>query len=166
MSFGNFARQVRDPALPHRRRVAALRSCVQLYRPIGFEATLSFLHTKAGPFRTDEAALLRALAAVRGVPAALARYEDYRRHLAETLGIDPSPELRAQHAMLLSADRPVHSGLRYDADRMVGREADVAALRVLVRNHRLVSIVGTGGLGKTRLVQLLARSAEQPVVHV
>lgn len=62
MSFGNFARKVRDPALPHQRRVSALRSCVQLYRPIGFEATLSFLHAKAGPYRTDEAALLRALA--------------------------------------------------------------------------------------------------------
>lgn len=62
MSFGNFARQVRDPALPHQRRVSALRSCVQLYRPIGFEATLSYLHAKAGPFRTNETALLRALA--------------------------------------------------------------------------------------------------------
>lgn len=62
MSFGNFARKVRDPALPHQRRISALRSCVQLYRPIGFEATLSFLHAEAGPFRTDEAALLRALA--------------------------------------------------------------------------------------------------------
>ncbi|WP_242893232.1 hypothetical protein [Actinomadura litoris] len=62
MSFGNFARKVRDPALPHGRRVSALHSCVQLYRPIGFQATLSFLQAKAGPFRTDEAALLRALA--------------------------------------------------------------------------------------------------------
>ncbi|MGJ6969181.1 hypothetical protein ACSDR0_45555 [Streptosporangium sp. G11] len=62
MSFGNFARKARDTALPHQRRLSALRSCVQLYRPIGFEATLSFLQAKAGPFRTDEAALLRALA--------------------------------------------------------------------------------------------------------
>ncbi|MER6580931.1 hypothetical protein [Nonomuraea sp. NPDC001023] len=62
MSFGNFARKARDTALPHQRRVSALRSCVQLYRPIGFEATLSFLRAKAGPFRTDESALLRALA--------------------------------------------------------------------------------------------------------
>ncbi|GAA2636687.1 hypothetical protein SMC26_16080 [Actinomadura fulvescens] len=62
MSFGNFARKVRDPALPYRRRVSALRSCVQLYRPIGFHATLSFLQAKAGPFHADEAALLRALA--------------------------------------------------------------------------------------------------------
>lgn len=62
MSFGGSARRVRDTTLPHAWRVSALRSCVQLYRPIGFEATLSFLRAKAGPFRTDEAALLRALA--------------------------------------------------------------------------------------------------------
>jgi DNA-binding SARP family transcriptional activator len=90
------------------------------------------------------AALLRALASVRGTPAALARYEKYRASLADTLGVDPSPELRALHAELLAADRPVRNGLRYDADRLVGREADVAALRVLVRTHRVVSIVGTG----------------------
>ncbi|WP_436762313.1 hypothetical protein [Streptosporangium sp. V21-05] len=62
MSFGNFARKARDTTLPHQRRLSALRSCVQLYRPIGFEATLSFPDATAGPFRTDEAALPRALA--------------------------------------------------------------------------------------------------------
>ena len=111
-------------------------------------------------------ALLRALAGVQGVPAALARFEEYRAELADSLGVDPSPQLRALHVELLAADRPVRSGVRYDADRLVGREADVAALRVLVRTHRIVSIIGTGGLGKTRLAHLIARSAEQPVVHV
>ncbi|GAA0335455.1 hypothetical protein NE235_14725 [Actinoallomurus spadix] len=33
MSFGVHARKVRDTTLPYGRRVAALRSCVQLYRP-------------------------------------------------------------------------------------------------------------------------------------
>jgi len=111
-------------------------------------------------------ALLRAVAAVQGPPAALTRYEEYRRSLADTLGVDPSPELRALHAELLAADRPVRSGVRFDADRLVGREADVAALQALVRKHRVVSIIGTGGLGKTRLANLIARTAEQPVVHV
>ncbi|GAB2930203.1 hypothetical protein GCM10027280_17250 [Micromonospora polyrhachis] len=110
-------------------------------------------------------ALLRALAGVRGVPAALVRFEEYRTRLADALGIDPSPELQALHAELLASDRPVRNGLRFDADRLVGREADTAALRVLVRTHRVVSIVGSGGLGKTRLAHLVARLAEQPVVH-
>jgi Bacterial transcriptional activator domain len=109
-------------------------------------------------------ALLRALAAVRGVPTALTCHEEYRATLADSLGVDPSPELRALHVELLASDRPVRSGVRYDADRLVGREADVAAVRVLVRAHRVVSIIGTGGLGKTRLAHLIARSAGQPVV--
>src|SRR5690606_23852767 len=41
--------------------VSALRSCVPLYRPIGFNATLSYLETKAGRCQRDEAALLAAL---------------------------------------------------------------------------------------------------------
>src|ERR1700754_4946908 len=64
MSFGTYARRWRDAALPYGRRVSALRSCVQLYRPIGFHASLSFLEEIAGPFQRDEASLLRALDAL------------------------------------------------------------------------------------------------------
>ncbi|MFI7280884.1 hypothetical protein ACIBOV_11515 [Micromonospora chersina] len=64
MSFGTYARKVRDRSLPYGLRVSALRSCVQLYRPIGFHATLAFLEEIAGPFQRDEAALLKALGAI------------------------------------------------------------------------------------------------------
>ena len=112
------------------------------------------------------AALLRAVAAVRGVPAALERYEAYRAHLAEALGVDPGPELRALHQELLARDRPVRSGLVYAGTALIGREPDVAAVSALLRTSRVVTILGPGGLGKTRLAQVLAWSAEQPVVHV
>lgn len=64
VSFGTYARKVRDTSLPYGLRVSALRSCVQLYRPIGFHATLGFLEEIAGPFQRDEAALLKALDAI------------------------------------------------------------------------------------------------------
>lgn len=110
-------------------------------------------------------ALLRAVAAVHGAPAALERFETYRSGLADGLGVDPSPRLRALHAELLARDRPVRSGLRHDAAALIGREQDTAEVSALMKGSRVVTILGPGGLGKTSLAQVLAHSAEQPVVH-
>ncbi len=46
-------------------RVLALCRCVERYSPLGFEATLDYLEQKAGPFRTNEDALLAAVAMLR-----------------------------------------------------------------------------------------------------
>ena len=78
MSFAAAARTVRDPRQPHLRRVAALHSCAQMYCPIGFHATLSFLEQEAGPYRSDEAALVRALDLLQASRAVwLVAIEDY-----------------------------------------------------------------------------------------
>ncbi|WP_371500916.1 hypothetical protein OG871_29420 [Kitasatospora sp. NBC_00374] len=83
MSYGTFARLARDPSLPFGKRVSNLRSCVQLYRPLGFHATLDFLESRAGHFQRDEGALLRALAEIDASRAAwqreLASYALVRR---------------------------------------------------------------------------------------
>ncbi|MER5480685.1 BTAD domain-containing putative transcriptional regulator [Streptomyces sp. NPDC002734] len=51
-----------------------------------------------------QALRLRALAAAGRPAEALAAYEALRRHLADTLGTDPGPALRATHAALLRGD--------------------------------------------------------------
>ncbi len=110
-------------------------------------------------------ALLRSEAATSGTPVALARYDAYRRDLADRLGVDPDPSLQRLHRELLAADDPVRSGVRYDVDELLGRAGDLAGLRALVRTGRLTTILGPGGLGKTRVAHVLAREATQPRVH-
>ncbi|WP_143671124.1 BTAD domain-containing putative transcriptional regulator, partial [Streptomyces sp. Ru87] len=93
---------------------------------------------------------------------ALAAYEAVRRELADRLGADPGPELRALHAELLRPEpRPVRpeGNLRERLTSFVGREADLAALRDDLGAARLVTLVGTGGAGKTRLAEEAARTA-------
>jgi predicted ATPase/DNA-binding SARP family transcriptional activator len=110
--------------------------------------------------------LLRGEAAVRSPAAALERFEHYRRELRDQFGTDPGESLRRVHRELLAMDRPVRSGLRYDATPLVGRDRDLDRLRALTASSRVVSIVGAGGLGKTRLAQAIARAAAVPSVHV
>jgi predicted ATPase/DNA-binding SARP family transcriptional activator len=111
------------------------------------------------------ACLLRSEAAVRGTSAALDRYERHRSDLRERLGVSPGGPLERMHRELLHLDRPVRMGLHYDTSPLIGRADDLRRLRALVGTSRVVSIVGPGGLGKTRLAHALGRSAEQPVVH-
>jgi predicted ATPase/DNA-binding SARP family transcriptional activator len=114
---------------------------------------------------TVTAALLRSVAATSGAAAALERYESYREDLADRLGVDPDPDLQRLHRELLVTDSPVRDGVHFDADTLLGREEDLADLRTAVRRSRLVSVIGPGGLGKTRVAHVLAREATQPRVY-
>ena len=132
------------------------------------DEALPLLEAAAGREAGDEAtvaALLRSTSAVHGAPAGLDAYERHRAQLADRLGVDPGPALRAVHGELLAADRPVREGLLFESSSLVGRDEDIRALRAAVREARVTSILGPGGLGKTRLAHLLGREAEQPVVH-
>ncbi len=60
-----------------------------------------------------------------------------------------APGLAAQFPPLRSLDR-LPNNLPLQLKSFVGREAEVAQLTELVGTHRLVTIVGSGGIGKTR----------------
>jgi len=110
--------------------------------------------------------LLRSEAVVRGPGAALERYERHRRALRDRLGTSPGERLQRAQRDLLALDHPERTGVRFDATSLLGRDADIDALRGLLAGSRVVSIVGAGGLGKTRLAHVLARDPTQPRVHV
>jgi predicted ATPase/DNA-binding winged helix-turn-helix (wHTH) protein len=114
---------------------------------------------------------LRALAADGRPAEALAAFEDLRRGLAETLGTDPSPALRDVHAAILrglpeptgsTAALPTPTNLRGLATSFVGRERDLTQLRELLADARLVTLVGPGGVGKTRLAAEVAADWRAP----
>jgi predicted ATPase/DNA-binding SARP family transcriptional activator len=111
--------------------------------------------------------LLRCEAAIVGPSAALVRYEAYRRSLRDELGSDPGPALQAVHLRLLQGEAPaVRYGVPHEPNPLLGRDDDIAAVANLLRTSRVTSIVGPGGLGKTRLAQVVSRKAEQRVVHL
>jgi predicted ATPase/DNA-binding SARP family transcriptional activator len=109
------------------------------------------------------AALMRALAAAGRDTEALLAYERTRQNLADLLGVDPSPELSALHVALLRGEvgrreENRKTNVRAELTSFVGREADVAAVLELIAEHRLTTLIGPGGFGKTRLATETART--------
>lgn len=104
--------------------------------------------------------LIKALRAAHRSADALVAYEQARRTLAEHLGTDPGPELRALHTQLLTTEseppksppQGIRQGnLRPRLTSFVGREAELLEIRADVAHSRLVTLTGPGGSGKTRL---------------
>jgi predicted ATPase/DNA-binding SARP family transcriptional activator len=102
--------------------------------------------------------LVKALYAVGRQADALAAYAQARRYLADEVGLEPGPELRAVEAAVLAQDSslsaaPMRSAAAPPAPvtPLVGRDSDLAALRSALTTARLVTLSGPGGIGKTRL---------------
>ncbi|MFC0541535.1 AfsR/SARP family transcriptional regulator [Kutzneria chonburiensis] len=87
---------------------------------------------------------------------ALAALRQVRAHLATELGIDPGDELRLLESRVLSQDPRLAAGptrLRpaRPLSAFLGRDGDLRTLAETLRARRLVTMVGPGGVGKTRL---------------
>src|SRR5690606_21736318 len=115
---------------------------------------------------------------------ALASFRSARRRLIDELGIEPGAELRAVEQAILAHDpgleprlsamnaveqpsvetsttvqRPAWRGPRSRLTHLIGREPEVAGLTRLMSDHRLITVVGAAGVGKTTLALHCAESA-------
>ena len=101
------------------------------------------------------ALLMEALAAEGRTADALRVFDDFRRVLGDELGIEPSggspPSTpRCSAGPSVAAWTPPHR-LPVAATSLVGRDELVDDAISLVGDHRLVTLVGPGGVGKSRL---------------
>lgn len=103
--------------------------------------------------------------------AALEAYAQLHRLLDHELGMAPEPALQALQQKILRHDQslpgppPVHAGrgvVRIPRHRttLVGRADDVDSVAALLQQHRLVSITGPVGCGKTRLAAAVAEQIQ------
>ena len=71
-----------------------------------------------------------------------------------------APGLRAEFPPLKTLDS-TPGNLRPPTTSFVGREAELAELETALKAHRLVTLTGVGGVGKTRLALEVVRATEQ-----
>jgi predicted ATPase/DNA-binding SARP family transcriptional activator len=102
---------------------------------------------------------------------ALEAYQRARTYLADELGLEPGPALRDLQSQILDqapglgAATQQHSPvarLPRPATPTIGREREVQEISGLLRTpgERLVTLTGTGGVGKTRLALVLAHALQ------
>jgi predicted ATPase/DNA-binding SARP family transcriptional activator len=157
LATGLAGRQEYAAALPHARRWLALDP---LHEPA--HRLLMQLHAGAG----DR-------------PAALRQYAECVKVLHDELGIVPEPETTALFAAIrggaaglpstplpLDSPAPAHN-LPADPTPFIGREVELAQIvaRLTDPACRLLTILGPGGMGKTRLAIQAARGAAEGYAH-
>jgi predicted ATPase/DNA-binding SARP family transcriptional activator len=100
---------------------------------------------------------------------ALETFQEARSLLADELGLEPGPELRRLQDAILGHDpaiatipavRTRRGNLPATATSFVGRDDELDKVRALLDEHRLVTLTGAPGVGKSRLAVETGRSVE------
>jgi predicted ATPase/DNA-binding SARP family transcriptional activator len=120
--------------------------------------------------------LMRAYALNKQRSEALTQFEKCKQVLREALGVEPSAETKALLVQIQKDEvqgKPAATATAKEPTRIlalpaaltpfVGREGELAALAELIKNPeaRLITLAGTGGMGKTRLAIQAAAQAQR-----
>jgi predicted ATPase/DNA-binding SARP family transcriptional activator len=154
-----YLRLLEHVARLHEDRGEFSQSIEALRRLISVEPTYEAAHLR----------LMRLFAATGSRPLALAQYQQLVDVLAHTFDITPEPETQALYQSIKEGatslnvapgDQPAgfrpkpqqsSGNLPHAVSRFIGREQELIDVVQQVANHRLVTLTGPGGTGKTRL---------------
>ena len=147
--------------------VASMRSQADLPRAAGY-AELLLRHD---PWREDAVRSLMELRYEMGDRAgALHVYREFADRLQKEMDVEPMPEtsriferVRLANENPPRARTPAKHNLPPTLTSFVGREDALRTIAALVTERRLVTLVGTGGVGKTRLALESGRNVHGPV---
>jgi predicted ATPase/DNA-binding SARP family transcriptional activator len=135
----------------------------------------------ADPLLEDAyAGLMRAYALSGQRAQALRHYQFLQETLSKELATEPDPDTRKLYQLILAGDysppdshtqaksppilipeAKLHNLPAY-LTRFIGHEGEIAQIKALLEDHRLVTLTGSGGVGKTRLsIQVAERVLEQ-----
>jgi predicted ATPase/DNA-binding SARP family transcriptional activator/uncharacterized protein HemY len=153
----------------HRRVMNALTTLADAYEQrADFQTARRYAwrQLELDPWREEAHGQMMRLLALDGQrSAALAQYEHCRRVLAEELGVEPSPQTRELYEQIRSGTlkprvepppqlpaAPLQN-LPVSLTPFIGREQELADLARLIGDPecRCITLVGPGGIGKTRL---------------
>ncbi|MBV8712886.1 MAG: winged helix-turn-helix domain-containing protein, partial [Solirubrobacterales bacterium] len=103
---------------------------------------------------------------------ALETFQQARRRLVDETGLEPGPELRRLQAAILAQDPAIapveveprrRGNLPAPTTSFVDRERELTEVVDLLREHRLVTLVGPPGVGKSRLALEAIRAFESEI---
>lgn len=114
---------------------------------------------------TAHVRLMRLLARQGSHDAALRQFKQCQQSLQAGLGVEPAPETRQLAQQIRMARRlPRHNLPPVDAP-LFGREALLGKLAAEIEAQRLVTLLGVGGMGKTRLALALGQRVQNRFLH-
>jgi non-specific serine/threonine protein kinase len=129
--------------------------------------TYAQLLLRQDPLREQSYAHLMHLYALSGDQAGVQRtYHTCQDVLQRELGAEPSAATRTAYDAALNASRKAHgarsspprrnNNLPLQLTSFIGREREIARIKALLAETRLLTLTGTGGSGKTRLALQVA----------